>query len=304
MEEKVNLTLVGLFVLLLGTALIAGVLWLSSGKSYRTIYDTYQSYMQESVSGLNLNAPVRYRGVEVGRVQKISLDPDNSEQVQLTLGIEHGTPIKQDTVALLQTHGLTGLTYVELSGGTRESPALQKLPGATFAVIKAGPSLMNRLDTSVTMLLANLNHSSENMNALLSEDNRRAITHSLSDIAILTRTLAARQSAIDSSMTNASLTLKNSALLSAELPQLAMRIQHSTEAFDRMSGELERAGKSTRLTIDSTRQFTELTLPEIQQLVVELRGLTGSLRELSSELEQNPSLLLYGKPVAKKGPGE
>lgn len=304
MEEQVNFTVVGIFVLLLGTALIGGVLWLSSGKSYRTVYDTYQTYMKESVSGLNLNAPVRYRGVEVGRVQKISLAQGNIEQVQLTLDIEHGTPIKQDTIALLQTHGLTGLTFVELTGGSRNSLALQKQPGAAFPVIQAGPSLMNRLDNSVTALLANLNHTSENMNALLSEDNRRAITHSLSDIAILTRTLAAHQSGIDTSLSNASRTLENSARLTDELPQLAARIQHSTEAFDRMSDKLGRAGESTRITMDSTRQFTNETLPAIQQLVVELRDLTGSMRQLSGELEQNPSILLYGKPAAKKGPGE
>ena len=89
MEEKVNFVLVGVFVLALTAALIGGVLWLSSSKSYRASYDTYQTYMHDSVAGLNLNAPVRYRGVEVGRVQKITLAPGNVEQVQLTLAIEH-----------------------------------------------------------------------------------------------------------------------------------------------------------------------------------------------------------------------
>lgn len=304
MEEKVNFAVVGIFVLLLSTALIGGVLWFSSGKSYRTEYDTYQTYMKESVSGLNLNAPVRYRGVEVGRVQKITLAPDNIEQVQLTLSIEHGTPVKADTVALLQTHGLTGLTFVELTGGSRDAPALKKQNGEAFPVIKTGPSLMTRLDISVTALLANLNRTSENINALLDEDNRQAIKHSLADIAILSRTLAERQSTIDTSLSNAAHTMENTARFTRELPQLAERIQHSTEAFDRMANKLDRAGESTRVTMDSTRQFTSDTLPEIHQLVVELRDLTGSLRRISGELEQNPSLLLYGKPAAHRGPGE
>ena len=66
------------------------MLWLSSGKYYRKSYDTYETYMTESVSGLNLNAPVRYRGVDVGRVRKIALAPGNVEQVQVTLDIERG----------------------------------------------------------------------------------------------------------------------------------------------------------------------------------------------------------------------
>ncbi len=304
MEEKINYTVVGIFVLVLGAALIGGVLWLSSGKSYRTVYDTYLTYMKESVSGLNLNAPVRYRGVEVGRVMKITLAPDNVEQVQLTLGIEHGTPVKADTIALLQSHGLTGLTFIELTGGSRDAPELKKQPGEAYPVIKTGLSLMTRLDTSVTAVLANLNLTSENLNSLLNEENRRAIKHTLADIEILSRTLATRQSSIDAGLSDAALTLKNTAEFSRELPQLAARIQHSTEAFDRMSNELNQASKSTKMTMDSTRQFTTETLPEINQLVVELRDLTASLRRVSEGLEQNPAALLHGKADKKRGPGE
>jgi phospholipid/cholesterol/gamma-HCH transport system substrate-binding protein len=301
MEEKVNFAIVGIFVLVLSVALAGGVLWLSSGKSYRTVYDTYQTYMKESVSGLNLNAPVRYRGVEVGRVQKITLAPDNVEQVQLTLGIERGTPVKIDTVALLQTHGLTGLTYVELTGGSRDAPALVKQSGEAFPVIKTGPSLMMRLDTSVSALFANLNQTSENINALLDEDNRLAIKRTLKDIEVLSHTLATRQKAIDSALTNAARTMDNTARLTDDLPQ---RIQHSAEAFDRMANELGRAGASTTATMDSTRQFTSETLPEVHQLVLELRDLTVSLRRISGEMEQNPGMLLHGKSAAKRGPGE
>lgn len=304
MEEKVNFAIVGIFVLVLVAALIGGVLWFSSGKSYRTEYDTYQTYMKESVAGLNLNAPVRYRGVEVGRVQKITLAPGNVEQVQLTLSIEHGTPVKVDTVALLQTHGLTGLTFVELTGGSRDAPALKKQHSEEFPVIKTGPSLMTRLDISVTALLSNLNRSSENINALLDEDNRRAIKHTLADIEILSHTLAARQAAIDSGLSNAARAMENTARLTGELPQLAIRIQHSADAFDHMSDEVKRAATSTRVTMDSAQQFTNETLPELHQLVVELRDLTGSLRRLGGELEQNPAVLLHGKAAAKKGPGE
>jgi phospholipid/cholesterol/gamma-HCH transport system substrate-binding protein len=97
MEDKVNLAVVGAFVLILGTALIGAVLWLSSGQPYGSLNDIYHVYMRESVSGLNLNAPVRYRGVEVGRVRRIALAPGNVEQVQLTLAIASGTPVRTST---------------------------------------------------------------------------------------------------------------------------------------------------------------------------------------------------------------
>ncbi len=300
MEEKVNFAVVGIFVLVLSAALIGGVLWLSSGESYRKVYDVYQAYMKESVSGLSLNASVRYRGVEVGHVQQIALAPGNVEQVQLTLAIERGTPVKVDTVAILQTYGLTGLAFVELTGGSRDSPALKAQAGEKYPVIQAGASLMMRLDSAITALLANLNRTSENLNALMDEDNRRAFKNTLADIKVLSHTLAARSAAIDSSLANAARTMENTARLTGDLPQLAQRIQRSADAFDHMANELSRTGASASSALDDTRE----TLPEIHQMVMELRDLTASLRRFSGELEQNPSALLYGKAAAKRGPGE
>jgi phospholipid/cholesterol/gamma-HCH transport system substrate-binding protein len=247
MEEKVNFAVVGLFVLVLSAALIGGVLWLSSGKTYGTSYDTYLIYMKESVAGLNLNAPVRYRGVDVGRVRKIALAPGNVEEVQVTLAIESGTPVKVDTVAVLETQGLTGIAFVDLAGGGRDSPALQAREGEDYPVIQTGPSLMVRLDASLI---------------------------------------------------DAAHTLKNAARLSEELPQLVKRIQRSADVFDNMSNELAQAGTS------ASTKFTNETLPDVHQLVRELRDMTASLRRVGSQLEQNPSVLLYGKPPGKPGPGE
>jgi phospholipid/cholesterol/gamma-HCH transport system substrate-binding protein len=247
MEEKVNFAVVGVFVLLLSTALIGGVLWLSSGRSYRTSYDIYLTYMKESVAGLNLNATVRYRGVEVGRVKNIALAPGNVEEVQVTLAIERGTPIKVDTVAILSTQGLTGIAFVDLRGGSRDSPVLEAVSGATYPVIRSGPSLMVRLDASLI---------------------------------------------------DASLMLKNAASLSEELPQLIKRIQRSADIFDNMSNELARAGTNASV------KFTSETLPDVHKLIEELRDMTATLQRTGYQLEQNPGILLYGKPVTKRGPGE
>lgn len=304
MEEKVNYVVVGVFVLALTAALIGGVLWLSSSKSYRASYDIYQTYMRDSVAGLNVNAPVRYRGVEVGRVERIILAPGNVEAVQLTLAIEQGTPVKVDTVAILQVQGLTGIAYVELTGGGRDSPALQAESHDHYPVIKSGPSMMTRLDSSITTLLTNLNRTSENLNAVLDESNRKAIKHTLADLAMLSRTLAARSNTIDATLTDAAQTLKNTSRLSEELPQLALRVQRSADAFDRMSNELARAGASANSTLERAQEFSTSTLPDVHQLVLELRELTSSLRRVSDQLEQNPSVLLRGKPQAKPGPGE
>lgn len=305
MESKVNFAAVGAFVLLLGAALIGGVLWFSSGKSYGKIYATYLVYMNESVSGLSLDAPVRYRGVQVGAVRRIELAPGNPEQVQLTLDIERGTPVKQDTVAVLQVQGLTGIAHIDLAGGSRDSPPLRPVRGQKYPVIRTGLSLMRRLDVGVTTLLANLNRSSENFNALLNEENRATLSRTMANLDRLSTILAAHSDELESGMKHAARTMENTekltALANTELPQLLQRIQRSADAFDRMANEAARAGSSTASAVDSVRAEA---LPEARQAISELRELTASLHRFSEALERNPGILLQGRPAVSPGPGE
>ena len=154
MENKVNLALVGGFVLVLATALVGVVLWLASGGAYQTQFDRYDASVEESVSGLNPKAPVKYNGVDVGQVERIWLDPENPQRVKLRFQIEQGTPVKVDTVATLKTQGLTGIAYVELSGGTPGSPALTRHDGQQHPVIQTRPSLSTRFENVLTQVLA------------------------------------------------------------------------------------------------------------------------------------------------------
>jgi phospholipid/cholesterol/gamma-HCH transport system substrate-binding protein len=308
MEAKFSYAAIGIFVLILGTALIGGILWLSSGGATRKVYDTYYAYMDESVSGLSLDAPVRYRGVEVGRVRTIELAPENIEQVRLSMEIERGTPIKVDTVVVLRTQGLTGIGYIELAKGRQDSPPLLPQPGERYPVIPSAPSLLVRLDTAVTALLTNVSQSSENFNALTDEGNRRAIAQALADLAVVSRALAARSADIDSGLANAARAMENSARLTGEMSRLVERVERSADAFDRMSSSVAGAAANVNGALDDVRaearQFAAGTQPEVQLLVTELRDLTGSLRRFSEQLERNPSVLLYGRPASKRGPGE
>jgi phospholipid/cholesterol/gamma-HCH transport system substrate-binding protein len=308
MESKVNFAAVGAFVIVLTVALIAGGLWLSSGKYYRKSYDTYITYMTESVAGLNLNAPVRYRGVDVGRVKKIALDTANVERVVVTLDVDRGTPVKEDTVAMLGSQGLTGIAFIELMAGHRDSPPLRAQPGAEYPVIASAPSFMNRLETSVPILLANLGRVGDNVNALLDDENRRALKATLADLALLSHMLAARAKTIDTTLASTARAMDNAAKVTAELPRLVQRVEHTADALDRMASEVAGAGASARATLDTAQagiaEASGTTLPEIRALVTELRGLTATLRGVAEEINRNPGVLVQGRPPAKRGPGE
>jgi phospholipid/cholesterol/gamma-HCH transport system substrate-binding protein len=308
METKVNYVIVGLFVLLLSAAMIAGVLWLSTGNQYSKVFDTYVAYMHESVSGLNLNAPVKFRGVNVGQVQQISLDKSNPERVRLELSIERGTPITEETIAVLKAQGLTGIAYVELSGGSRDSPLLKPAKEPPYTEIKTGLSLLGRLDLTITGLLINFNKTTENLNALLDEENRNELKQTLSDIASLARTLAAHRADYDRAVTNASLTMENIAKISSQLPALIERVGSSAEALEEMAKDTKSASVSVRKTFDGigpdAERFAQEGLPEMEKLIVEMRELTVSLQRVTEQVGQDPSMLLRGKDPRHRGPGE
>lgn len=306
METKVNHIIVGLFVVLLSTALVAGILWLSGSAEYRKKYDIYLAYMNESVSGLNLNAPVKYRGVEVGRVKRISLD--QGERVRLELEIERGTPIKENTIAVLRVQGLTGIAQVELAGNKKDAPALKARPGEKYPVIKTGPSLLTRLDTAVTDLLSSLNRVSNSINAVLDEDNRRAFKQLVADMATLSGTLAARKDSIDATLQGMARTADNAAKASAELPRLMERVAKSADSLGKMAGDASRASASVRKTMGGVdggmAQLTDTVVPELDQTLSEMRELSASFKRLSEEVGDNPNILLLGKQPAAPGPGE
>ena len=308
METKVNYMLVGGFVLVLGAALIAGLLWLASGGGFQKKYDLYLALVEESVAGLNLNAPVKYRGVDVGKVRDIRLDPHKPEQVRLLFAIERGTPIKQDTQAMLKTQGLTGIAYVELDGGSLASPPLRVVAPEKYPVIRTKPSLSARLENVLTTVLAKLDSTSDHLNKVLSDENLAAFKSTLADLAAVAHTVAARKDTIDSGITSAARTFDNSSRLTEQLGPVIERIGHSADAVKKMGDEAARASARAGKSVDSVgadvKRFTADTLPELQILLGEMNVLTVSLRHFIEETERNPRGFLFGRKTVPEGPGE
>ena len=308
METKVNYALVGVFVLGLGALLVAIVLWIASGGTFQKKYIRYLAIEDESVAGLNVSAPVKYNGVDVGKVSDIALDPANPSQVRLLLEIERGTPIKVDTVAVLKTQGLTGIAYVELDGGALNAPTLRAIAPERYPVIRTKPSLSARLENVLTSVLAKLDRTSSNIDAMLSDDNRRAFSSALTNIAAVTQTLAQRKGTLDAGIVSAARTFDNGARITAQLGPVIERIGRSADALEKMGDATALASTHAGKTIDSVgadlQRLSAETLPALQRLLGELHVLSGSLRRLSEQTERNPSSLIFGSGPVPEGPGE
>ena len=320
MEPKVNYVLVGSFVVLLGATVLAGILWL--GKTdYRGVYDRYEAYMRESVAGLSVNSTVKYRGVDVGRVKDIALNPDNPEEVRLTLDITRGTPIKTDTRAVLETQGLTGLATINLTGGSREAPSLEALEGQEYPVIKTGPSLFFRLDEAISRLLSekglsqllvDLDMAAKRAAEVLDEENRTALKRTIKDLSDVAQSVAAHKAQMEQGLNGAARSADNlvkvTTSLNEQIPVLLARINKSAAALGTLTEELAQTSKVVGAVVNESRpelqQFSRQTLPETGLLVTELRQLASTLTRVARDLEREPNSLLFGRTAAPRGPGE
>ncbi len=299
-------------MIVLLAAFIGVALWLASGGNLQKKYDLYIAVENESVAGLNINAPVKYNGVEVGKVRNIQLDKVNPELVHLLLAIQRGTPIKVDTVATLKVQGLTGIAYMELSGGARDAPPLLTLAGNSYPIIQTKPSLSARLENVLATVLSKLDSTARNVDAILSVENQTSFRNALADVSTVARTLAARKQSIDAGISSAEKGLESIAKIGAQIgPQVGPileRVSKSVIAIEAMSIELGKTSASATKTVDSVgddvKRFSAETLPELSRLLSDLTTLSNSVRRLSDQTEKDPRSLIFGRKEVPLGPGE
>jgi len=307
MEKKINYALVGLFVIMLGATWLAISLWLALG-DFSTQYITYRAYMNESVSGLYLDAPVKYRGVEIGKVKNIKLNPEEPGQVQLTLDIEASVPIKEDTIAVLTVQGMTGIAFVDLTGGSLASPPLEAAEDKFYPVIQTGPSFFARLDMSGTELIANLNVLAQALTQVLDTNGKQTLREILDNINRLTGVFARRQAELEQGIVSAAKLLEHGVVAAAQLSPLLSQLDATATSVADMATTVSKTGANiNRYVADSgagVQQFSRQTLPELGALISELRRLADTLQGIGQNLEDDPRVILYGRDLEMPGPGE
>jgi phospholipid/cholesterol/gamma-HCH transport system substrate-binding protein len=228
--------------------------------------------------------------------------------VRLHFLIDRGTPIKQDSLAVLKTQGLTGIAYIELSGGSAGSQPLLAEADGVPPTIPFKLSLGARLENVLTNVLANVDRTSENLNAVFDADNRAALKALLADSAAVAHALAGQQAMLGAGIADAARTARLAARASEQLGPTLERIAASALAVERMAevagGASTRAAVAADAAASSAQQLGTETLPDLSRLLTELTQLSASLRRLSEQTAGSPSSLLLGSPAPRPGPGE
>ncbi|MEM7254780.1 MAG: MlaD family protein [Pseudomonadota bacterium] len=313
MNTKFSYTLVGLFVVVFAIVLVAIAIWLGlrqdGDKALR-----YLISVNESVAGLNPKASVKYRGVAVGSVDNIALDPNDPSRVNVSISVEPNTPIKTDTVATLKSQGITGVAFIELSGGSPDSARLLPTTEQPVPIISSTPSLLLRIDTAVTSLINELSTVAGNtsevvskLNKLLESSNIEATAGILENVREMTESFSVHVSSLSREMSELSRFTSNAADVSEQLPTLAIRMGESVDALKRAASSVDKASRGfDRLTKSSQKSLDQLagtTLPQVDRLLGQLHQLTGTVNQLAQQLERNPNMLLFGRG-GRRGPGE
>ncbi len=320
METRASYILVGSFVLAFVAGAFAIVTWFAKTEFDRKPAE-YHVYFTGSVTGLDIGSPVRYRGVAVGSVADIRIDPKNVERIRVTLEVATETPIKQDTFASLGLQGITGAAYVQLEGGTQESAALVVREGDPLPVIAAKASGLERLLTKAPELFERAFDLVERMSVLLDDRNQKAVAETLQNMQAVSENLVASSGSFDRIMTEAGGTVTSLRAASERIEALAGTMQErvgplADSTRDTM-GELKGAIAGIR---DTARSFTEVAksldkmiaenreplrdfsrrgLPELSQFIAETRLLVADLTRLTVQIERDPARFFFGD--AQKG---
>ena len=303
MENRAHALAAGLFTLLLGAALVAVATWFGKDD---VGYVPFLVTTTSSVAGLKAEAPVRYRGVEVGRVQSIHIEPGINGHIHIRVGVTEGTPVTKSTFARLGYQGVTGLAYVALddSGDSKELlKSTRREPGEI-------PLRRSIMDTGEDLMAA-FGEIATRVNTLLDEDNQNALRRALVGLekaTLKTAALADKTAALADKLEpgvagvpglvgDARGAIGNANQLIGNLNGLTAKIEERVEALNRVAKSAEEVGSTARAVNDET-------LPRLNALVEDLHKETRALDRLLNAIGEHPQSIMFGAPPGKPGPGE
>ncbi len=280
METKANYVAVGAFVLACVIGLVVTIMWLA-GVQYAQEYSYYQANFKGPVTGLGKGTVTRYNGIDVGRIADLKFDPNDPQSVIVLLQVQPNLNIREDSVASIDSQGLTGGTYVEISGGTSKSPLLTAKPGQKYPIIRTKQSGLLQLEQSAPEVVAKLNVAATRINDLLNDDNRRAIAHVLANLDETTAVIARRSGDIDA-------ILKNTNEATANLNKASANFQPTLDHVDLT------VNKFGNLATDADAFVNGDGLAQLSSLIGDLRRMVANLNKFSDQLNRSPTSLIFG----------
>ncbi|MGJ0514225.1 MAG: MlaD family protein [Methylomicrobium sp.] len=287
----------GVFLIALTAATVAVVYWIGHFERERNIY--YVS-TRKSVSGLNPESTVFYRGIAVGKVLDIHFDPNDSGTILVPIEVDKSIVLSKGVYATLQLKGVTGLTQIALEDADQLGVRLP--PGDDPANrIPLMPSLTDRLMNTGEDILKKAEHIMARLSVFLSDENEKNVSDTLSNLKSLSDKLNQLQKSVDKAL--------------AEVPKLGNRAEKTLSNIDILTRDLQslskniktleqKAEKLAETGLQASDQVMQSTLPKVNDLLIDLQSATQKVNKIANLLENNPQSLIFGLPPQEPAPGE
>lgn len=313
METKANHVLIGAFTLAIAAALLMFALWAAKYAS-DSGFTEYNVVFREAVTGLSVGGVVQYNGITVGAVRELSLAPDDPRQVIARIRLRAGTPVKEDTEARLAFTGLTGVAFIQLSGGSPGSPMLRPGAGEKVAMIVAQDSALQKLFSSSEDIATAASEVLLRLRNILSDENAARIADTLANIDTVTQSLAGESEDISALIRSARASGERLERTLASAESTMARLDNFATALDENLADelpgLVRDLKGTLGQLESLTRTADAVLAENQEALStfgsqgltqvgpalgELRELLRELTRITARLEDNPAAFLLGR---------
>jgi phospholipid/cholesterol/gamma-HCH transport system substrate-binding protein len=304
LETRASHVLIGTFLLLMVGALFGFVIWLARFDHGATL--EYDIFFRGSVTGLAEGAPVRFQGVPIGQVRKISLIPNDPGVVRVRARVDNDAPILRGATATLELQGLTGVAFVQIEGGFRGQPPILPDSGQEVAVIPSRPSAFQSLFQNAPQLIEQATVAVNRLGIMLNDSNRSHFAQTLANIDALSGGLAKKTPQLAQSIDSLSATMTELKLAAGsidtlaksatgpvndQLPKLLNETRLVMQGADGAIKELQTMLKSGQPAVAG---LSDTTVPEINRLMVDLRALTRSLQSTAEKLESGGAASLLG----------
>ena len=329
MENKSHALAAGAFVILVTALLVALAAWLMRDTRIR---DMLEFSTRESVTGLQPQAAVRYRGIAVGKVDSIEFDPQTRGNVLVTLAINQGTPISKSTYAVLGYQGVTGLAYVQLDDDGSSNELLD-LSASTAPRIVLKPSLLSKLSDQGANILIQVEEATKRFNQLLAPENQKALIGSVqaigssatnfstqvtamqkildaqfgperTDIPALVKDTRGAMQAMQGTASDLSKTAQEASAAVGTLATLGQRIGEKGGTLDRVNEGLVSANSAAQAIGQGAQALTATTLPRASRMTEDAARAARATSRVVNELGDNPQSLIFGNAPVPPGPGE
>jgi phospholipid/cholesterol/gamma-HCH transport system substrate-binding protein len=307
MENRSHALMTGIFTIALLVATVLIGLWFNRDKTELVQYEIVTT---QSIPGLNPQATVRYRGLEIGRVDTIVFDPRVTGQILIRLSVDEASPITSTTYASLGYQGVTGIAFIQLNDERTGSPRL-KTGSDAIARIPLRPGLLDQLEDRGLAILVKAEQITTSLDELLSPENRATILGAFESVDRAAEAYAAIPqrldpvlnqlpsliTKVDRSMDSIDTLATSATSMTRNYDNLATRLQAPDGPIERLNGTIGALGAATS-------ELELETLPHVVQMTDEARASLRAVRRTANSFSDRPQSILFGTPGDAPGPGE